>query len=225
MWPFNRTIARSQTDWLAGFTDWHSHILPGVDDGVATMEEALAILRRYETLGVAEVWLTPHIMEDIPNTPSQLRARFAALQAAYEGPVRLRLGSENMLDNLFGQRLEAEELLPVGEDRLLVETSYFNPPMDLAETLRRIRSRGYIPLLAHPERYLYMGRDDYRQLRDEGVEFQLNRPALAGWYGRHVREKAAWLQRKGYYACAGSDLHSLKMLQQITTGMNEQEKI
>ena len=66
-----------------GFTDWHSHILPGVDDGVRTVEEALEILRLYEELGVKAVWLTPHIMEDIPNTTAHLRERFAELQATY----------------------------------------------------------------------------------------------------------------------------------------------
>ena len=55
-----------------GFTDWHSHILPGVDDGLREMEDSLRILSLYDELGVSRVWCTPHIMEDIPNTPSDL---------------------------------------------------------------------------------------------------------------------------------------------------------
>ena len=66
----------SNTDVFSGYTDWHSHLLPGVDDGVKTIDTSLSILARYEELGVRRVWLTPHIMEDIPNTTESLRQRF-----------------------------------------------------------------------------------------------------------------------------------------------------
>ena len=79
MWPFRKCIPLKDSGIFEGFTDWHSHILPGVDDGVRTVEEALEILRLYEELGVKAVWLTPHIMEDIPNTTAHLRERFAEL--------------------------------------------------------------------------------------------------------------------------------------------------
>lgn len=215
MWPFRKKENRRR-EAFAGFTDWHCHILPGVDDGVQTTDEALEILRLYEELGVAEVWLTPHIMEDIPNTPSQLRERFDALRAAYGGSVRLHLGAENMIDNLFEERLEADELLPVGDegDLLLVETSYFNPPMRLDRILQRIREKGYTPVLAHPERYLYMEMKEYRALRTAGVKFQQNLFSSGGFYGRHARSKARSLQRRGMYDFAGTDLHSLRMLEQ-----------
>ena len=127
---------------LGGFsTDWHCHILPGVDDGLPTMDDALEVLAAYERIGIAQAWLTPHIMEDIPNTTDALRAQFAKLQEAYaSGAVELHLAAENMLDNLFEERLAARDLLPIGDscDHLLVETSYFSPPMDLLGTLDRI---------------------------------------------------------------------------------------
>ena len=69
-----------------------------------TMEESLQILSFYEQLGVSEVWLTPHIMEDIPNTTEGLKERFAKLNAAYQGNITLLLAAENMLDNLFEER-------------------------------------------------------------------------------------------------------------------------
>ena len=216
MWPFRKKESRRR-EAFAGFTDWHCHILPGVDDGVQTTDEALEILRLYEELGVAEVWLTPHIMEDIPNTPSQLRERFDALRAAYGGSVRLHLGAENMIDNLFEERLEADELLPVGDegDLLLVETSYFNPPMDLEDILQKIRSTGYVPVLAHPERYMYMDRDDYKRLKSAGTEFQMNVTSLAGFYGSHAKSQASWLKAADCYSYAGTDTHSLRTVRQI----------
>lgn len=213
MWPFRR---RTDAAGLLGpgFTDWHCHVLPGVDDGVRTMAEALEVLEEYGRRGVAEVWLTPHIMEDIPNTTAALRERFSELQAAYSGPVRLHLASENMLDSLFEERLESGDLLPLGPggDHLLVETSYFSAPAGFHELLGRIRARGFHPVLAHPERYVYMEDGDYRRLREEGVKFQLNLPSLTGHYGPLARKKAERLRKAGWYEFEGTDLHRITTL-------------
>ncbi len=215
MWPFSKRTSLSASGLFRGFTDWHSHLLPGVDDGVETLDETLDILHLYEELGVETVWLTPHIMEDCPNTTTALRARFAELQHAYKGPVRLHLAAEHMLDALFEERLEQGDLLPLGEegDRLLVETSYFNPPMGLTDILQRIKSKGYHPVLAHPERYVYMDTPHYRRLKSLGVLFQLNLLSLVGLYGRQACLKARQLLEKGYYDLAGTDLHAFEVLE------------
>lgn len=214
MWPFRKKQTLEESGFFRGFTDWHSHILPGVDDGVQTMEEALQILAEYERLGVKEVWLTPHIMEDIPNTTQHLRERFKELQAAYKGNVILHLAAENMLDNLFEERLEKDALLPIGKkgDHLLVETSYFNPPVGFHEILQRIKAEGYYPILAHPERYLYMDEDDYQRLRSMNVKFQLNLFSLTGMYGKEAKKKAVHLQKRGMYECIGTDMHRIDTL-------------
>lgn len=211
MWPFTKRYSIANSGILERFTDWHSHILPGVDDGVQTMEESLQILASYEQFRVKEVWLTPHIMEDIPNTTALLRSRYAELRAAYKGPIILRLASENMLDSLFEQRLQKGDLLPLGKDgrHLLVETSYFNPPYGLHNILLRIKSKGYVPVLAHPERYVYMDKEDYEQLRRLNVAFQLNLPSLVGAYGADAKRKAKWLLGNMYYQFTGTDTHQL----------------
>lgn len=155
------------------------------------------------------VWLTPHIMEDMPNTPESLKRKFEELRTAYSGRIGLHLAAEHMLDNLFDERLNGNDLLPIGQrgDHLLVETSYFNPPLDLEGTLCRIRSCGYYPLLAHPERYVYMSRKDYRRLHEAGVRFQLDLFALTGMYGKRATECAGWLLEQGFYDAAGTDIH------------------
>lgn len=214
MWPFRKqTLEKSEL--FRGFIDWHCHILPGVDDGVQTMDEALHILAEYERLGVKEVWLTPHIMEDIPNTTSQLRERFADLKAAYAGSVSLYLASEYMLDNLFEERLQNKDLLPFGKDEshVLVETSYFNPPMGLIDILQRIKSKGYYPVLAHPERYLYMKPFEYHRLKSMNILFQLNIFSLIGLYGKEVKKRARLLQKQEMYEFQGTDLHRMSTLQ------------
>ena len=213
MWPFTKHVALSGSGVFTGFTDWHSHLLPGVDDGVRTIEESLETLRLYEASGVREVWLTPHVMEDYPNRTDSLRERFAELRSAYKGGVELHLASENMLDALFEERLESGDLLPLGTrgDHLLVETSCFNPPMGLDGILQRVKSKGYHPVLAHPERYAYMETRDYRRLKDLGVRLQLNLPSLAGLYGARVRGKAEALLGAGMYDFVGTDTHSIDL--------------
>jgi len=210
MWPFNRKYSLADSGVFQGFTDWHSHLLPGVDDGVQTMPEALDTLALYERLGVKAVWLTPHVMEDVPNTTARLKERFAELKSAYRGPVQLHLAAEYMLDNLFRERLDAGDLLPLGEkgDRLLVETSCFNPPADLYGLLERIKTRGFFPVLAHPERYLYMCGPDYRRLTQMGVRLQLNLFSLSGIYGKEIGREAERLLKSGRYTHIGTDTHS-----------------
>lgn len=209
MWPFPRKYALQPSGCFRDWTDWHCHILPGVDDGIHTMDDALKVLSFYADIGVREVWLTPHIMEDIPNTPAGLKARFAELLAVYRGPIKLHLAAEHMLDHLFEERLDSGDVLPIGPDgdTLLVETSYFNPPMDMDGTLRRILREGLRPLLAHPERYVYMDMRDYRRLHSSGVQLQLNLLSLTGHYGPDARRKAILMLKEGLYSRSGSDLH------------------
>lgn len=148
-------------------------------------------------------------MEDVPNTTDYLRQRFAELQAAYKGNVKLHLAAENMIDRLFMERLEAGDLLPIGDGQtLLVETSYFSAPMRFHDKLEAVKSKGYTPLLAHPERYNYMDSlTHYGRLREMGVKFQLNLMSLSGHYGPAVRDKALRLLSEGYIDRLGSDLH------------------
>lgn len=208
---------------LSGATDNHSHILWGLDDGVKTQEETLSILEFYESLGLKTLWLTPHTMEDVPNTTEGLQARFAELRNIYHGPIELRLASEYMIDNLFEQRLEKRNLLTHGRDTVLVETSTWAPPIDLWGILERMMSYGYRPMIAHPERYRYMNKKDYERLRDMGVVLQLNLPSIIGSYGEEVRQKAQMLLDKGFYRMAGSDCHRFRGIRKQYTDIKVKE--
>ena len=183
IWPFKKKVdTLEKSGLMQGFTDWHSHILPGVDDGIPDMPTALQTLAEYERLGVKRVWLTPHIMEDFPNTTDALRQRFGELKEAYKGSIELNLAAENMLDSLFMERLEARDLLPIGKE-------------------------GNYPVLDQPERYSYMNEADYKDLRRRGVLFQLNLLSVVGGYGETARGKAEWFLREGMAELAGSDVH------------------
>jgi len=199
---------------LKGASDNHSHILYGVDDGVKTVEESLSILSFLEEEGLDTLWLTPHIMEDVPNTTESLKARYSALSGVYNGSIKLNLAAEYMMDNLFEQRLEARDLLLHGGDRILVETSTWAPPIDLWGTLERIMKAGYRPLVAHPERYRYMQPSDYKRLHDMGCLLQLNLSSIVGFYGETPQLKALDLLDRGWYCMFGSDCHRFRALRQ-----------
>ena len=229
MWPFSKKrYSILESGLLHGMTDCHCHILSGVDDGIQTMEESLRALQKMSELGVREIWLTPHIMEDIPNRPTDLRQRFEEVKSnlspltSHLSPLNIHLAAEHMLDTLFIQRLADGDLLPyqveaeansslftLHSSLLLVETSYFHPPMGLYDILENIRKKGYSPLLAHPERYMYMEDSDYRRLQDMDVKLQLNILSLTGAYGESAARKAYHLLHQGAYSCLGTDLHNL----------------
>lgn len=221
MWPFNRKYSIGFSELLADGCDCHSHLLWGVDDGIREREDSLTCLRIMEEAGLKSQWITPHIMEDVPNKEDDLRERFELLKNDYLATpsakgrkMELHLGAEYMMDNLFSERLEHTPLLTTYESNtVLVETSAVFPPLHLDETLSSMQSKGYYPMLAHPERYLYMKEADYRNLSKKGVLLQLNLPSLTGIYGSDEKARAEWLLEHGMYYCYGTDTHRVGQLQ------------
>ena len=168
-----------KSDLLLGMTDLHAHLLPGVDDGIQTWDEAQRAVDWLYALGTRRVYLTPHVMEELGNTAASLRERFEEWQARISGPMHFRLAAEYMLDNGFA-RQRKEGLLTLDERHLLVETSYMAPPMDLEGILYDLQTDGYELILAM---------------------------SLAGTYGRLPQMKATRLLDAGAYCYVGSDFH------------------
>ena len=204
---------------LQDMTDIHSHILPGVDDGSPDMATSLSLLAYMEKLGIRKAWITPHIMEDYPNTKEKLENTFRQLREEYSGSIQLLLGGEYMLDSGFQARLQ-QPVLSLNQQLLLVETSYMYAPNGMDSLLLDIHNKGYKPLIAHPERYMYMEAADYQSLKNKGYLFQLNLMSLSGYYGKRPKLVSEDLLQKGWYDYVGSDLHHLEryqpMLDQLT---------
>ena len=206
---------------LAGLgADMHSHLLPGLDDGAETVEHSVELLRAMRALGYRKLIMTPHIMGDFyKNTPEGIRAALHTLRQAAAAAgitdVTLECAAEYYLDEWFGPRLDRnDELLSFGGEKryLLFETSYINEPFNLAETVFRLRSMGYQPVLAHPERYTYCyGRfDELVRMRESGVLFQLNLNSLSGYYSAGAKKTAERLIDGGLVDMVGTDAHNLK---------------
>lgn len=217
MWLISNKVKVEDSGLMEGFRDYHSHLLPNVDDGVKELHETLKILEKWKSLGVKEVWMTPHIMEDIPNKTDELKVKYNELKTAVNWNYNfiINLAAENMLDNLFLTRLEEKDLFPLGHagKDLLVETSYYNPPMDMERVIDIIKEKGYTPILAHPERYQYMDMSQYKMWKRKGVKLQLNIPSLIGAYGPGVQWKAERLLEKGMYDYCGTDTHSMRFVE------------
>ena len=199
---------------LNDMVDVHSHILPGIDDGAGTYDEAVKSLRWLKSKGIHRIYLTPHIMTDYPqNTRKYILEQFEIFNNKLENDgiediPKLKPGAEYMLEPAF-EKYKTEELLTYADRHVLVETSYITPPIGYLSILEKLMEDGYSPVLAHPERYIYMDMKDYKHLNKEGILFQLNFLSMTGAYGHHAKEKALQLLNDGLYKYAGSDFHHL----------------
>lgn len=195
-------------------TDIHSHLIPGIDDGVKTMEQSLTCIRQLAEWGIQKVITTPHISQDhYPNEASIILQGRDALQQEVDQeqiPVRVEVAAEYMLDNFFLERLASAPLLSFGPERyLLIETGWLARPLLLDEMIFRIQTSGYTPVLAHPERYAYYINDPegLQRLRDQGCLMQLNWMSITGRYGPQVRNQAKLILKNKWVNFIGSDLH------------------
>ena len=195
-------------------TDLHSHLIPGVDDGVETIDQAMDCIRGLAELGIQKVITTPHISkEHYPNEELVLTRNCEILreQADKERvPIEIEVAAEYMLDTFFLDRLDKTDLLTFGPERyLLIETGWLAPPLLLDEMLFRIQTKGYIPVLAHPERYSYYANypEVLGKFKEQGCLFQLNWMSLVGRYGPQPRKQAQFLLKNGWIDFIGSDLH------------------
>lgn len=203
--------------WLGA--DMHAHFLPGIDDGSQDMETSLEMVQGLAELGYTKLVATPHILWEVyPNTPAIIKGRLAQLQQAVQQAgisVTLDAAAEYFIDDhLIGLLEQKSPLLLLKKNLVLTEFSMVTAPFDLQQIFFDLQIQGYLPVLAHPERYIYLGRNKevFEGLREAGVVFQLNLLSLAGHYGRSVQDLAFYLLENGFYQLAGTDLHSMRQL-------------
>jgi tyrosine-protein phosphatase YwqE len=195
-------------------TDMHSHILPGIDDGSPDIETSLELIRGLKELGYQKLIATPHIMWDMyRNTPEIIQRKLQEVRDAVKQAgidIELSAAAEYFLDEHVEDLLQKKEpLLTVSENRVLVEFSMAFPSLNIKEILFEMQMQGYQPIIAHPERYIYLQRNKefYDELRDIGCLFQLNILSLGGGYGKSVAELAQYLLKNNFYTLIGTDLH------------------
>jgi len=198
--------------------DLHSHLIPGIDDGSASMEESLLLLKGIEALQYQKVITTPHIMLDAyKNTPQIINEGLDSLRKAAKAEgieVEIEAAAEYYLDDGFYDLLEKGDMLTINGEYLLFETSYVSKPLQLEEMIFEIGAAGYRPLMAHPERYRYIKdyKKEYGRFKELGVMFQVNLNSFGGHYGRDAKHKAEFLSQEGMIDFLGSDVHHKKQV-------------
>ena len=216
IFPFFKKKEENITSQLK--VDIHSHLIPAVDDGSQSMEESLTLLKGMEALGYKKIITTPHIMSDAyQNTPESINKGLDALRiAAINDGITLEIdaAAEYYLDDHFYELIKKGKLLTLKDNYLLFETSYFSKPLQLEEMIFSITSSGYIPVMAHPERYRYIKSplEEYKRFLELGVVFQVNLNSFAGHYGRKAKELAFFLSENSMISFLGSDIHHKKQV-------------
>ena len=195
------------------YIDIHSHLIPGIDDGARTFEDTLRLTQALQSFGMTQCITTPHIIEIVwDNTAVGIQEKkTAAVIELKKHHITLpfRAAAEYMMDDHFVSLFKSEPLLTLKKNYVLVEMSYINPPIQLYAILFDLQVAGYIPVLAHPERYLFYHHnlEEYNKLKTAGCLFQLNLLATVGYYGEAVTKVAEKLLQKGMYSFVGSDAH------------------
>jgi protein-tyrosine phosphatase len=195
--------------------DMHSHILPGIDDGAPTVKESVMMVRRFQQLGFKKLIATPHIMADYyRNTPDIINK---ALDELREELVRqnidmpIEAAAEYYLDETFETKINKGNLMTMGKDYILFELSYINYPNNIKDIIKKLNDKGLKPILAHPERYPYLGSiENYYKIREFGCYFQLNTISLSGYYGKQTQKIAEELVDNMMVDFIGSDMHHLR---------------
>ena len=196
--------------------DFHSHILPSLDDGATCIEDSVMLAKALKDWGFERVTCTPHITNKYRNTPETIRPAFEQLQdALYVRGVDLELkmsAEYRLVPETWPEVLEKNWLMPIEDKFILMELPIHNPgdmgwikPLD---EFRKVLSMGLTPLLPHPERYFYLSEAELMSFVEAGVQIQSNYGSLAGLYGTDVQKIAEYLAGKGLVSHYGTDMHN-----------------
>ncbi len=212
-------------DHLEGLVDIHNHILPGIDDGAKNVEESIEMIKELSNIGMKRFIATPHIMQDYYPNNSEIISKSldtlkeALLKQGVEN-ILIEVAAEHMIDSNFESLLERDEIMPLKTDHLLIEMSYLQPSINFKDSTDKIMSKGYFPILAHPERYVFLFNNGkrYSEYKKKGILFQMNLLSLGDFYGNEVKKNAFNLLENGQMDFLGSDVHNpnhIKALKEI----------
>jgi protein-tyrosine phosphatase len=208
----------------AVITDFHSHLIPGVDDGARDPADSAAAIGRFRIEGALQVITTPHFMGSFTLDPARAEARLAELDAGWdtlrdvvaadaawsEIPVRVERGAEVMLD-VPDPDLSDERLRLAGGPFVLVEYPMLRlPPVNADFALAELHGRGWIPVVAHPERYRNLDPtlEELARFRRAGAFLQMNARSLLGGYGKTAADHARRMLAAGAADYVASDYHA-----------------
>lgn len=203
--------------------DYHSHILPGIDDGATSSENAIELVSAMKSWGFEKIYCTPHINALYRNTPSVIERAFNELQESMDRhsvAVQLSMSAEyRLVPETWPEVLERNWIMPIEDKYILTELpiSHREEMREIQplEEFRKLISMGLTPILPHPERYSYLSHKELMSFVEAGVVIQCNYGSLAGLYGIAARDRARTLVSEGIVTLYGTDMHNLKYVDVI----------
>jgi tyrosine-protein phosphatase YwqE len=208
-------------------TDMHSHILPGIDDGAPDVETSIKLINGLKKLQVNSSIATPHIIGDLyPNNHTTITNALNLLNEKLKEEqidFKVRAAAEYMIDSYCMELLESKEpLLAIKDNIILTEFPFTIYPQHLEEIVFNIFTEGYLPILAHPERYNFV-RKNYKLFHrwiDLGFLLQVNALSLTGYYGKEAAAAARYLFKNKLVSFIGTDMHHDRHLRLLSEGNN-----
>lgn len=213
MFIFNKPKKRLADLIPDGYVDIHSHLLPGIDDGSKDNKNTVTLINNLKGYGFSQFVTTPHVLPGVwNNTSNDIIKNLSTTKAmltdeGIDNPFTA--AAEYLMDEIFLKSLKTEPLLTIKDNYVLVEMSYLNAPIQLYDILYELQLEGYKPILAHPERYLFLHfkYEEYKKLKKMGCLFQINLLSTTGYYGKPVLEICRKLLEDNMVDFTGSDTH------------------
>ncbi len=198
--------------------DIHTHILPYVDDGSPDLKTSIELIEYEISQGVTDIFVTPHyyrFREFISSYQENVKIFEELLEEVRKLglSIHLYLGNEIYYDENTMSRLDTKEIVPLANTKnVLVEFSMFRDRGDIPDAINNLTAKGYVPIIAHPERYLYItDMDDYRKMRKMGAKLQINASSLLGDYGNKIKKFVLTLIKNDLVDFVASDIHDFRI--------------
>jgi protein-tyrosine phosphatase len=223
---FSKNATSSPVDLSFLKTDMHSHLIPGIDDGSKTMDETIAMLVKFKELGYKKIITTPHIMSDFyRNTPEIILDGLKKVKEEIKRinlDIEIEAAAEYYFDETLFQKLEEKSFLTFAENYVLIEFSFSAAPQEHERLFYEMRMKGYKPVIAHFERYLFFHGSISQAIdwREKGMLIQLNINSLFGHYGAAVKKQAEMLVDSGQIDFIATDCHRIDHLITVEQNLN-----
>lgn len=201
------------------YVDIHSHLLPGIDDGAVAIEDTLFLIHELQKMGFKQFITTPHIYTTVwDNSTAIIQQKYNETLPALAKNTSIKFGAEYMIDPYFVNLFQNKPLATLKDNYVLVELSYINPPIQLYDILFELQIAGYLPILAHPERYPFYNSNfnEFTKLKNAGCLFQLNLLSTVGYYGIEATKSCESLLKRGLIDFVGSDVHHAKHIESFS---------
>ena len=199
-----------------GFVDIHSHILPGIDDGAKNISDSLKIIKKLKNIGYSKLIFTPHVYPGLYNN------EIINISEAYDRvnkkmkdiDLKVEFAAEYMVDDLLEKKIQNNSIITIKNQYVLIEMGYLAASKNIYEIIFELKVRGYFPVLAHPERYLYYSKNirEIYKLKKNGCKFQMNLFSLTGFYGNNVKGFLENLLKNNFIDYVGTDIHNSRQL-------------